>query len=119
MNKKFNINLSIKNRLLIQLGFVAFVISACLFMITRLVLSQAVTATQDSLLTASIQSLMDKIYVVENTISVDLPYDTFSLLGSVGEDMIFYRIDENGVFLTGYDDFPMPKKFGNIQEPAF
>ncbi|MDC3311771.1 sensor histidine kinase [Alphaproteobacteria bacterium] len=119
MNKKFNINLSIKNRLLIQLGFIAFVISACLFMITRLVLSQAVTATQDSLLTASIQSLMDKIYVVENTISVDLPYDTFSLLGSVGEDIIFYRIDENGVFLTGYDDFPMPKKFGNIQEPAF
>ena len=63
--------------------------------------------------------MIDKIYVVENTVSVDLPYDTFSLLGAVGEDRIFYRIDESGQFLTGYSDFPMPNKFGNIQEPEF
>ena len=119
MTKKTNLNLSIKNRLLIQLGFVAFAISLCVFLITRIVVSQAITATQDGLLTASIQSVIDKIYVVENTVSVDLPYDTFSLLGAVGEDRIFYRIDESGQFLTGYSDFPMPNKFGNIQEPEF
>jgi len=119
MTKKTNLNLSIRNRLLIQLGFVAFAISLCVFLITRIVVSQAITATQDGLLTASIQSVIDKIYVVENTVSVDLPYDTFSLLGAVGEDRIFYRIDESGQFLTGYSDFPMPNKFGNIQEPEF
>ncbi len=119
MTKKTNLNLSIKNRLLIQLGFVAFAISLCVFLITRIVVSQAITATQDGLLTTSIQSVIDKIYVVENTVSVDLPYDTFSLLGAVGEDRIFYRIDESGQFLTGYSDFPMPNKFGNIQEPEF
>ncbi len=117
MNKK--LNLSIRNRLLIQLGCVAFAISLCLFLITRIVVLQAITATQDGLLTAAIQSVIDKIYVVENSVSVDLPYDTFSLLGAVGEDRIFYRIDDNGQFLTGYSDFPMPHKFGNIQEPEF
>ena len=117
MNKK--LNLSIRNRLLIQLGCVAFAISLCLFLITRIVVLQAITATQDGLLTAAIQSVIDKIYVVENSVSVDLPYDTFSLLGALGEDRIFYRIDDNGQFLTGYLDFPMPHKFGNIQEPEF
>ena len=118
MNKKI-LNLSIRNRLLIQLSSVAFAISVCLYLITRLVVSQAVTATQDSLLTASLQSVIDKIYVVENNISIDLPYDTFTLLGAIGEDRIFYRIDKNDIFLTGYQDLPMTVKFGDIQEPQF
>ena len=31
----------------------------------------------------------------KNDIFVDLPYETFSILGSVGEDKVFYRIDNN------------------------
>ena len=46
----------------------------------RLVVVQAVTATQDGLLKVAVQSVTDKIYIVDEQVSVDLPYDTFSLL---------------------------------------
>ena len=93
---------SIRNRLLLQLGVLAVAISLSLFLLVRLVILQTVTVTQDGLLTAALQSVVDKIYVLDNVVSVDLPYDTFTLLGSVGEDRIFYRISENGKVLTGY-----------------
>ena len=80
---------------------------------------QTVTVTQDGLLTAALQSVVDKIYVLDNVVSVDLPYDTFTLLGSVGEDRIFYRISENGKVLTGYKDFPYDGVYGNVRDPVF
>ena len=62
---------SIRNRLLVQLGLVAFVISLFLFVVVRLALVQAVTATQDRLLAAAVSSVVDKIYVVDNIVSLD------------------------------------------------
>ena len=88
--------ISIRNRLLIQLGLVAVVISLFLFLVVRLALVQAVTATQDRLLAAAVGSVVDKIYVVDNIVSLDLPYDTFSLLGAIGEDRIFYQVKDDG-----------------------
>ena len=110
---------SIRNRLLLQLGILAFAISLSLFLLVRLVILQTVTVTQDGLLTAALQSVVDKIYVLDNVVSVDLPYDTFTLLGSVGEDRIFYRISENGKVLTGYKDFPYDGVYGNVRDPVF
>ena len=98
--------LSIKSRLLLQSAFVVFAISIFLFIVIRLVLSQAVTATQDGLLTAAANSIINKIYVIDGQVSVDLPYDTFSFLGAIGEDTIFYRLEENGQVITGYNDLP-------------
>ena len=57
--------ISIRNRLLIQLGLVAVVISLFLFLVVRLALVQAVTATQDRLLAAAVGSVVDKIYVID------------------------------------------------------
>ena len=116
---RFNPGLSIRNRLLLQLGVVAFVISISLFLLARQVIVQAVTATQDGLLNAAVQSIVDKITVIDGTVSLDLPYDTFSLLGAVGEDRIFYRIAENDRFLTGYEDFPYDGVFGDLRAPVF
>ena len=110
---------SIRNRLLLQLGILAFAISLSLYLLVRLVILQTVTVTQDGLLTASLQSIVDKIYVLDDVVSVDLPYDTFSLLGAVGEDRIFYRISENGKVLTGYKDFPYDGVYGNVRDPVF
>ena len=76
------LSLSIRNRLLLQLGVVAFIISISLFLLVRQVIVQAVTATQDGLLNAAVQSIVDKITVIDNAVSLDLPYDTFSLLGA-------------------------------------
>ena len=65
------------------------------------------------------QSITDKIYIVDEEVSVDLPYDTFSLLGAMGEDRIFYRISENENLLTGYSEFPYKGTYGNVREPIF
>ena len=110
---------SIRNRLLFQLGAVTFAISLSIFLVVRLVVVQAVTATQDGLLKVAVQSVTDKIYIVDEQVSVDLPYDTFSLLGAMGEDRIFYRISENGKLLTGYSEFPYEGTYGDIREPLF
>ena len=67
------LSLSIRNRLLLQLGVVAFIISISLFLLVRQVIVQAVTATQDGLLNAAVQSIVDKITVIDNAISLDLP----------------------------------------------
>ena len=80
---------SIRNRLLLQLGILAFAISLSLFLLVRLVILQTVTVTQDGLLTAALQSVVDKIYVLDDVVSVDLPYDTFSLLGAVSAALKF------------------------------
>ena len=109
--------LSIKTRLLLQSAFVVFAISIFLFIVIRLVLSQAVTATQDGLLTAAANSIINKIYVIDGQVSVDLPYDTFSFLGAIGEDTIFYRLEENGQVITGYNDLLYKGSFGSLQEP--
>ena len=57
---------SIRNRLLLQLGILAFAISLSLFLLVRLVILQTVTVTQDGLLTAALQSVVDKIYVLDD-----------------------------------------------------
>ena len=80
---------SIRNRLLLQLGAVTFAISLSIFLVVRLVVVQAVTATQDGLLKVALQSVTDKIYIVGEEVSVDLPYDTFSLLGAMGGTVSF------------------------------
>ena len=44
---------------------------------------------------------------------------TFTILGSIGEDRIFYRIDANSTFLTGYEDLPISDTYGDERTPAF
>ena len=62
---------SIRNRLLFQLGAVTFAISLSIFLVVRLVVVQAVTATQDGLLKVAVQSVTAKIYIVDEQVSVD------------------------------------------------
>ena len=118
-SKLFEFRSSIRDRLLFQLGAVTFIISLSIFLFVRLVIIQAVTATQDGLLEVALQSITDKIYIVDEEVSVELPYDTFSLLGAMGEDRIFYRISENEKLLTGYSEFPYKGTYGDVREPIF
>lgn len=117
----FNTNskISIKNRLLIQFGLATLVISVILYTLIKSIINQVIISTQDKLLSAAVNSISEKFYVDKNELSLDLPYDTFSLIGSISDDKIFYRIDLNDKFLTGYEDFPIGPKFGNLREPFF
>lgn len=112
-------NLSIKQRLVLQLGIVTILIAFSLFFLLKNITNQVMTTTQDRLLTASLNSIIDKFYTSNKDISLDLPYDTFSLLGAISEDKLFYKIDYNDKFLTGYQKFPMVLKYGNLRKPIF
>ena len=112
-------NLSIKQRLVLQLVIVSILIAFSLFFLIKNITNQVMTTTQDRLLTASLNSIIDKFYTSNKDISLDLPYDTFSLLGAISEDKLFYKINYNDKFLTGYQKFPMVLKYGNLRKPIF
>ena len=119
MNRNFKTTFSIKKRLILLLGIVAIGISGASFVLINSVVSQTVGATQDRLLSAAIASIVDKLYSEDNEISLDLPYDTFSLLGAMGEDQVFYKISDENTLITGYEDLPTISKPGNLLKPSF
>ena len=119
MNKILKTPFSIKKRLILLLGLVAIGISALSYALIYSVVAQTVTATQDRLLSAAIASIVDKLYAEDKEISLDLPYDTFSFLGAIGEDRVFYRISNNNISITGYDDLPSISKPGSLLRPTF
>ena len=73
----------------------------------------------DGLLKAAAVSILEKVGISDGALFFDLPYDTFTILGSIGEDRIFYRIDANSTFLTGYEDLPISDTYGDERTPAF
>jgi len=90
----FNIatKISIKNRLLIQFGLATIVISVILYLLIKSIINHVIISTQDKLLSAAVNSISEKIYVDKNELSLDLPYDTFSLIGSISDDKIFIEL---------------------------
>ena len=118
--KIFNVKtFSLRNRLLIQLCLLASILSIIIFFMVRTLIGQTVTATQDGLLNVAIGSIIEKVKIEQNQIYLDLPYDTFSVLGAMGQDSIFYRLDQDNKFVTGYDDMPKPDLYGYQREPSF
>ena len=104
---------------MLLLGTVALGISAASFALIYTVVSQTVGATQDRLLSAAIASIVDKLYTEDKEFSLDLPYDTFSLLGAIGEDRVFYKISRRDETITGYEDLPSVSKPGSLLKPTF
>ena len=85
-------SISIRNRLLIQFGLATVLISVILFFVIKIIITQAITSTQDKLLSAALNSISEKFYIDKDELSLDLPYDTFSLIGSISDDKIFYKL---------------------------
>ena len=112
-------NFSLKNRLLIQLSIIAAILSIIIFVGIRTLVTQTLTTTQDSLLKASVNSIIEGVRVGNNDIYLIWPFETFSTLGRLGEDRIFYRLDKNNEFLIGYNKFPKSKIYGNLSKPSF
>ncbi len=101
---------SIRGRLFLQLaGGVAALLSLAFFLVVRGgVAESAAEGTQDDILAASATAIADSLRSEDGGgVTLDLPYSALSMLGTVGEDRVFYRIAVGGgVTLTGYDDLP-------------
>lgn len=104
----FNPAGSIRRRLVIQLLVVAAVLSTLLYLSVRSVADTAVETTQDAILGAATIAIAEELRGGNDGVAIDIPYTAFSMLGSVGEDRVFYRILISGDTVTGYENLPLP-----------
>ena len=107
--------LSLRARLVLQLLVLAAVLAVVLFLAVRTVASDAAKETLDGVLGAATLVIADELRGSEEGITVDLPHEAFSILGSISEDRIFYRIAVEDATITGYSDLPLPSA---AQAPA-
>ena len=96
--------ISLRWRLLVPLIITAIITSALLYFTMRQVTKQAVQATQEALLEKAVTSILEQTRFTENNVEIDLPYNIFTMLGAISEDKVYYRVDLDGLFLTGYED---------------
>ncbi|NND48650.1 MAG: sensor histidine kinase [Rhizobiales bacterium] len=94
---------------MVQLLIAAAILSGLLYVSIRGVADAAVEQTQDGIMAAAATAISEQLREVDGEIEADIPYSAFSMLGSNGEDRVFYRILVDGVTLTGYDDLPLPE----------
>ncbi len=110
---------SIRRRLIWQLLAAAAILSAILYLAIRSVADRAVEATQDSIIGAAAISIAEELRGGADGVQIDIPFSTFSMLGAVGDDRIFYRILVGAETVTGYDSLPLPQRAPTGLTPVF
>ncbi|SOH95149.1 two-component system, OmpR family, sensor histidine kinase TctE [Monaibacterium marinum] len=110
---------SIRQNLFYQLAGVAAILSFAFFLIVRGVAEQAAEMTQDGILSASATAIADALRSEGGAVVLDLPYSALSMLGTLNEDRVFYRIYTDQQTLTGYPDLPLPDERPRRGEPVF
>lgn len=114
-----NPNGSIRRRMVVQLAAIAALLSVAFFLTVRVVAEQAATDTQDNILAASATSIADAVYSDAGEVRVEIPYSAISMLSTISEDRVFYRVLVDGRTLTGYDDLPLPEERATRRGPRF
>lgn len=110
---------SLRQRLLVQLLALAALLAVLLYLTVRTVAGQAAEATQDGVLGSATTVIAEQLRAGPEAVEIDLPYEAFSVLGSISEDRVFYRIVAEGRTVTGYDDLPLPEGITPGVRPAF
>lgn len=110
---------SLRRRLVLRLLALAAGLALLLFLTIRTVAGQAAEASLDGVLGAATLSIAEGLRGGDTGFEVDLPYSAFSILGSISEDRVFYRIDVGGETATGYPDLPAPEGVAAGVAPAF
>ncbi|MDZ4136476.1 MAG: sensor histidine kinase N-terminal domain-containing protein, partial [Paracoccaceae bacterium] len=75
--------------------------------------------TQDAILGAATTAIADQLRSSGDGVEIDLPYSTFAMLGAMGQESLFYRIDVGNVVVTGYDDLPLAPHAAGDPAPAY
>lgn len=102
-----------------QLAAIAALLSVVLFLVVRALAETAAEDTQDDILAASATSIADALRAEDGAITLDMPYSALSMLGTINEDRVFYRVVVDGETLTGYEDLPAPEERPTISTNSF
>ncbi len=97
---------SIRRRLLLSLLAGAAILAIVVYFVVQSVARQVAQESQDNILTASAQSILESARSFGGQINVDLPYSALSMLDSVSDERAFYSIHLEDEFLSGYPDLP-------------
>ncbi|GAB4382756.1 sensor histidine kinase [Albidovulum sp.] len=100
---------SLRLRLVLLLLGIAASMAIVLYLAVRTVAGQAAETTQDGVLGAAALAIAESLQGGDEGVTLDLPYEAFSILGSISADRVFYRIEAGGETLTGYPDLPLPE----------
>ncbi|WP_166418273.1 sensor histidine kinase [Cochlodiniinecator piscidefendens] len=112
MTRVLHITGSVRRKLMLQLVGSAAILAFGLYLLVQNFAQNVAEETQDNTLIASVTSVLDSVAVQSGAIVVDIPYSAFSMLGNTSNDRVFYKIEANGAFLTGYDDLPSAQSDG-------
>lgn len=103
MAEAFRVSGSLRNRLaLILIGGAAF-LAVLLYFVARSYAAQIAQQGQDDVLGASVTSILDAAILRDGGIEIDFPYASFSMLGTVSDDRVFYAIYRDDALLSGYE----------------
>lgn len=95
---------SLRNRLALTLIGGAGLLALFLFFAVRNHAAQVAQQGQDSILVASVTSMLDTAAIRDGAVKIDIPYAAFSMLSTAADDRVFYAIYQDGEFLSGYED---------------
>ncbi len=93
-------------------------VALVLFVIVQSYASRLAEDSQDQILQASATSILDAISIRQGGLLVDIPYSALSMLGTLSDDRVFYRIQRGNETITGYDDLPVSTG-GNRSKEGF
>lgn len=102
MSPKLPVSGSLRNRLVLTLIGGAAVLALLLFVAVRNYATGVAQQGQDSILRASVTSILDAASIRGEDIEIDLPYAAFSMLSTSSDDKVFYAIYQDDTFLSGY-----------------
>lgn len=100
---------SLRNRLAFSLIGGAAVLAVLLYLVVRSYAAQIAQQGQDSILAASVTSILDAAVLRDGQVEVDFPYASFSMLSTESDDRVFYGIYQDGVLISGYDALNTPE----------
>jgi len=123
VNNSVYVSGSLRNRLAITLIVGVAFLSLLLYFAVRDYAAKIALQSQDSILHASVISILDTASIQQGNIELDIPYSSFSMLSTNTDDRIFYAIYQNDKLLSGYDNLNLPEieagSHSNYQSPQF
>ncbi|WP_114394002.1 extracellular solute-binding protein [Oleisolibacter albus] len=98
---------SLRQRLMVRLLIVLAVVAGFLFVQTRMDAKRAADSAYDQLLLASALTIADAVRVENQSVTVDLPPSSLSILAMAQQSRVFYKVlDAAATPVIGYGDLP-------------
>lgn len=107
-NNPINTSGSLRNKLAVRLIGGALILTVLLFFVVRNYAVRIAQQSQDSILLASVTSMLDTANIRDGVVEMDIPYASFSMLNTATDDRVFYAIYQDDKILSGYDELSVP-----------